>query len=117
MRFKIDENLPQESAEIFIQASHDALTVIDQAMGGGPDSKLAQVCKLEGRALVTLDLDFANIWRYPPAEYSGLVVLRPNIQAKSHVLKLLRSAVNRLASETLSGTLWIVDEAGIRIRA
>jgi predicted nuclease of predicted toxin-antitoxin system len=117
MRFKIDENLPQDSAEILIRASHDALTVNDQAMGGGADSKLAQVCKSEGRALITLDLDFANIWRYPPAEYSGLIVLRPTIQAKSHVLRLLRSAVDRLASEHLPGTLWIVDDAGIRIRA
>jgi predicted nuclease of predicted toxin-antitoxin system len=116
MRFKIDDTLPLESAEILVQAGYDALTVNDQAMGGGPDSKLAEVCKSERGALVTLDLDFANIWQYPPAKYSGLLVLRPVLQTKSHVLTRLRSAAGRLLSEHLPGTLWIVDEAGIRIR-
>jgi hypothetical protein len=92
------------------------VTVIAQRMGGGSDPALAMVCKSEGRALVTLDLDFADIRTYPPAEYPGFVVLRPTSQAQSRVLGLLRLVIDRLASEDLIGNLWVVDEAGIRIR-
>jgi predicted nuclease of predicted toxin-antitoxin system len=116
MRFKIDENLPQESADLLRQASHDAVTVIAQRMGGGPDPNLATVCNSKGRVLVTLDLDFADIRAYPRVEYRGFIVLRPTSQAKSHVLNLLQLAIERLPSEELTGKLWVVDEGGIRIR-
>jgi predicted nuclease of predicted toxin-antitoxin system len=74
------------------------------------------VCKSEGRVLVTLDLDFADIRAYPPTEYPGLVVLRPASPAKSHILRLLQSVIDGPSTEELTGKLWVVDEAGIRIR-
>ncbi len=77
---------------------------------------LAVVCKSEARVLVTLDLDFADIRAYPPAEYSGFVVLRPASHSKPRVERLLKLVISRLASEDLSGKLWVVDDAGIRIR-
>ena len=40
-----------------------------QGLRGGADPTLAEICKRESRALVTLDLDFADIRTYPPAEY------------------------------------------------
>jgi len=36
---------------------------LEQALGGAVDPRIIEVCRLEGRALVTLDLDFANIHR------------------------------------------------------
>jgi predicted nuclease of predicted toxin-antitoxin system len=65
MRFKVDENLPIEVAELLRQHQHDALTVLDQQLGGHPDPDVAQVCLVERRALVTLDLDFSDIRHYP----------------------------------------------------
>ena len=116
MRFKVDENLPEESAELLTRAGHDAVTVISQGMGGGPDANLATVCRSENRALVTLDLDFANVRAYPPTEYPGIVVFRPASQARSRVLRLVRLVCESVAREGLAGKLWIVDETGIRIR-
>lgn len=34
MRFKVDENLPIEVAEMLRQAGHDAATVLEQHLGG-----------------------------------------------------------------------------------
>jgi hypothetical protein len=48
--------------------------------------------------LVTLDLDFANIRAYPPAEYPGIVVLRPNKREKRSVLALVHGNVHVLAN-------------------
>jgi predicted nuclease of predicted toxin-antitoxin system len=116
MRFKTDENLPDEAAELLLTAGHDAITVVAQQMGGGPDPALARVCVAEGRILVTLDLDFADIRVYAPSDHSGFIVLRPATQAKARVLTLLREVLARLPGGGLSGQLWVVDEAGIRIR-
>ena len=47
MKFKTDENLPVEIAELLRQHQHDALTVLDEQPGGQPDPILAAACKAE----------------------------------------------------------------------
>ena len=116
MRFKIDENLPEEAASALREAGHDASTIAAQGMEGDPDPNLASVCQREQRALVTLDVGFADIRTYPPGEHPGLVVLRLNRQDKPHVLSVLEQLLPRLEEEPLAERLWIVDENRLRIR-
>ena len=61
MRFKLDENLPIELAELFRRSGHDAQTVFDEELAGAEDAEIASVCIRERRAIVTLDMDFADI--------------------------------------------------------
>ncbi|MBX2997748.1 MAG: DUF5615 family PIN-like protein [Caldilineaceae bacterium] len=82
MKFKTDENLPGEIALLLRQVGHDALALAEQSMLGSTDSTIAAVYRAEGRAIVTLDVDFADIRSYPPKEYSGIVVLRLSRQDK-----------------------------------
>lgn len=77
MRFKIDENLPVEAAELLVESGHDAWTILDQQMVGERDLQVASVSRDELRALITLDLDFADIRTYPPGDYHGLIARRP----------------------------------------
>ena len=88
MEFKTDENLPSEVCELLRQAGHDAVSVLDQELGGRPDDDIATVCRMEGRALITLDTDFANILAYPPADHHGIVVIRTEDQSKPVVITL-----------------------------
>ncbi|HMO51489.1 MAG TPA: DUF5615 family PIN-like protein [Kiritimatiellia bacterium] len=60
MDFKLDENLPAEACQLLRNAGHDALSVLDQHLGGAPDSHVAAVCLAESRTFITLDTDFAN---------------------------------------------------------
>jgi hypothetical protein len=57
MQFKMDENLHAETADLFRQHGHDAVTVFDEGLQGHADVDIADVCRREQRALVTLDLD------------------------------------------------------------
>ena len=116
MRFKIDENLPVEVADLLRRHSHNALTVTEQQLNGQPDARIAEICRAEQRALVTLDLDFADIRRYPPENSTGIIVLRPATQSISSILQLLRRVLPLLAEQPLMGALWIVDERRVRIR-
>lgn len=72
-QFKIDENLPVEIAELFVNAGHDAKTVNEQQLKGTKDPVLIAVCKSEHRVLVTLDTDFSDIRAYPPQEFAGIL--------------------------------------------
>lgn len=57
MRFKVDENLHPEVADVLRQSGHDALTVYEQGLRGHADGEVAGVCQKEDRAILTLDLD------------------------------------------------------------
>jgi predicted nuclease of predicted toxin-antitoxin system len=115
-KFKVDENLPTEAAELFAGAGHGAVTVGDQRMSGQPDTNVAAVCRREGRAVVTLDLDFADIRAYPPSDYAGIIVLRLARLHKPHVLSVLQRLLPLLDNEPLFGKLWIVEETSVRVR-
>ena len=116
MRFKVDENLPIEVAEILRSAGHDADTVNDEAAGGALDPDIAALVRREARALMTLDLGFADIRSYPPQQYQGLVVLRLARQDKQQILEACTRLVEPLSSEQLAGHLWIVETNRIRVR-
>ena len=115
MKFKVDENLPVEVAELLRRAGYDAATVFDQKLGGEADRTIAAICRLEQRAILTLDLDFADIRTYPPSQYAGLIVLRVKQQDKPFILAIIARIIRLLASEALVGKLWIVDEQRIRM--
>ena len=116
MKFKTDENLPGEVADQLRNAGHDAMTIMDQRMQGDPDSQVATACRNEGRALITLDLDFADIRAYPPADQPEFIVLRPTNQAKPTVMALVDQLLPFLESEPLNGCLWIMQNNRLRIR-
>ena len=116
MRFKIDENLPRDVADLLRQHGYDAMTVFEQGMSGQPDEVVTQTCQREQRALISLDLDFSDIRRYPPENHSGIIVLRPDDQGTNAVLRLMRRILPLLAVEPLVGRLWIISEQRVRIR-
>ncbi|MBF2046526.1 MAG: DUF5615 family PIN-like protein [Elainella sp. C42_A2020_010] len=116
MKFKIDENLPVEIAQLLRDNSYDAVTVLDQALGGQPDPAISEICRQESRILLTLDLDFADIRTYPPADYAGIIVLRTNRQDKQALISLFQTVMPLLQQEQIAQRLWIVEPSQIRIR-
>ena len=66
MKFKVDENLPAE---------------------------IADVCRREGRILVSLDLCSSDIRACPPGDWPGFMVLRLWRRNKPRVLGAFRKAL------------------------
>jgi predicted nuclease of predicted toxin-antitoxin system len=116
VKFKLDENLSPSLLAMFVDAGHDAHSVVQQSLGGQSDERVIDVCRHENRALITLDLDFSNILAYPPANFRGIVVLRLADQAHLTVKSAVQRVLDLLPQEPVAGTLWIVEERRIRIR-
>ncbi len=114
--FKLDENLPVEAAILLRSAGHDAVTALEQQMGGKPDGQIAKASLSENRAIITLDLDFADIRVYPPSQHHGIIVLRLGRQDKEIIQSVLRRALDAMKAEPLEGRPWVVGERRIRIR-
>jgi len=115
MRFKVDESLHAEIADMLRKRGYDALTVFDQGIRGHSDRHIADLSRSEGRVLLSLDLDFSNILMFPPERYPGLIVLRLRRKSRSAVREVITRVIDRFDKEPLTGRLWVVDEHRIRI--
>jgi len=115
MRLKLDENVDARLALLLRQAGHETTTVRDQGLRGIEDPELYKHCSSEAYTLVTLDLDFSNVLRFPPERTPGLVVLRGPDDLFPTVRILVQTLVDALTSDTPSGRLWIVESGRVRI--
>lgn len=103
MKFKLDENLSPSLSVAFAAAGREAHSIVQQSLGGENDERVVEICAREGRALVTLDLDLAQIPQYPPANYLGIVVLRLANQSHLNVERAAASMLELLSRERLTG--------------
>jgi predicted nuclease of predicted toxin-antitoxin system len=117
MRFKVDENLPEELAQLFRDSGWEAMTVAEQQLGGSIDPEIRDVCDSEDRILVTFDRGFSNIRAYPPELHPGYIVFRLGSQDKAHVLAVSKRLIAALHQRELRHELWIVEDNRIRIRS
>jgi predicted nuclease of predicted toxin-antitoxin system len=116
LNFKIDENLPAECAALLREAGFGADTVAEENLAGADDSAIARSVRAEGRVLITLDLDFANIRAYPPSAQPGIIALRLKRQDKRAVIGLVRRIISAMKTRLPAGDLWIVEPDRIRFR-
>ena len=82
-----------------------------------PPPRCAAKTRDEGRVLLTLDPDFANIHSYPPAQHPGIIVLRLKSQDKLTVIAFVRRIAAALDRRSPAGELWIVEPDRIRFRS
>jgi predicted nuclease of predicted toxin-antitoxin system len=115
MEFKLDENLHPDGAQFLSDHGHDACTVKSEGLKGQGDDEIAAVCRAEGRVLITIDLDFADVRHYPPHEFAGIIVLRIHNESRSRVITVLNRLLDLFSREPLVGCLWIFDDYRVRI--
>jgi len=116
MKFKLDENFGRRTHQIFLAGGHDLLTVRDQELQSCSDEQLYKVCCSEQRCLVTLDLDFADVTRFPPEKSEGIIVIRvPKNPSLTLLEQLIRQFLQSLTQMSVGNNLWIVEVGRVRI--
>ena len=116
MKFKLDENFGTRTQRIFESAEHDVHTVHQELLQGSPDQRLYEICCHEQRCLVTLDLDFADVTRFPPQQAGGIVVIRvPRNPSISLLETLVKQFLQTAKQMSVAQRLWIVEVGRIRI--
>jgi predicted nuclease of predicted toxin-antitoxin system len=116
MKFGLDENLGPSVRQLFLDAGHDCSTVLEQKLSGAADPIVAAVCHEEGRFLVTLDTDFANPMRFPPANTAGVAVLRPgDDKSRAPLRSTVQTFLRFVESQSVASRLVVVDPLRVRI--
>jgi len=116
MRIKVDEDLPRATVQMLRDRGHEAVSVIEQGMGGWKDPVLWQAIQSEQRFLVTADKGFADIRSYPPESHAGVLLLRPDEDGIQPVIELLERVLANYDLKALARTVTVVTPRGIRIR-
>lgn len=86
-------------------------------MGQADDVEIAAYAQAHRLVLLTEDWGFADIRRYPPAQYSGIVVFETADNSIDEKLEGLRNLLARPeVIDSLSGRLAVVTPSRIRVR-
>lgn len=116
MRLKLDENLGRGLVGLLADGGHDVDTVVDEGLAGADDDAVAQAARREQRMLVSLDVDFADIARFPPGSHPGIVVVRVTELRPSLIRAALSGLLARHRLDDLTGCTVIAQLGAVRIR-
>jgi predicted nuclease of predicted toxin-antitoxin system len=116
MKFKLDENLPQELAEDLVRLGYETDTVFSEGLVGADDPTVIRAARASGRILMTLDKGIASLLQYPVHEHAGVVLFRPDMSGRRSVLAFVRSRLESLMEMEFAGRLTVVGPTRIRVR-
>jgi predicted nuclease of predicted toxin-antitoxin system len=110
--------MPRLAIGALANLGHQVEFAKDIGLSNDFDMVIAAHAQTTQAALVTRDLDFADVRNYPPEEYFGIVVVRvPDEALALDIANLLkRFAGNPEFTDNLSGKLAIVEENRVRFR-
>jgi predicted nuclease of predicted toxin-antitoxin system len=117
MKLKLDENLSHHLKPVLTEFGHDVLTAADEKLLSRPDTEIASAAKKEKRMLLTLDIEFADLRKYPPGSHPGVILFRPLSLSPLSVNAFIADFIRRSELEKLAGCIAVVDPVHVRIRS
>jgi predicted nuclease of predicted toxin-antitoxin system len=116
MKFKIDECLGPAAKQLIEAAGYDVMTVHEQQLSGSGDDRIYEVCRDEGRVLITLDHDFGHTLCYPPEVTAGIVAVEcMGRLTPTMISKRIEEFLALNATRPVDRELWIVEPGRVRI--
>jgi predicted nuclease of predicted toxin-antitoxin system len=116
MKIKLDENLPEELADLLASNHHDVHTVRGEALAGRDDQTVFAAAGAEKRVLITQDLDFSDVRRFKPGSHPGIVLVRLHDPSRRRLIERFRQIVATEAIESWIGCFVVISDRKLRIR-
>lgn len=113
----VDEDLPRSLVPRLARAGIGATDVRDAGFRGASDDEVLRYAVAEHLTLMTADVGFGNILRFPLGSHSGIVLARfPSDMPAPVVVSRLVSALTALTAEEVTGNLVIIEPGRTRLR-
>jgi predicted nuclease of predicted toxin-antitoxin system len=117
VRFLVDADLPRSLARHLRAAGLQVEDVRDIGLRKSPDDDIFTYAVSHDLALISGDVDFGNILRFPLGSHHGLIVTRfPNEVPTATLNAAILQAVQSLSEEDITGNLIIIEPGRIRLR-
>ena len=116
MKIKLDENISRRLKHHLQKEGHSVFTAEDEDLLGKSDIDVGAVAKSEGLILFTLDLEFADLRKFPPGTHPGIILFRPQSMGPLATNRFILNFVKETDIAPLSGCTVVVDPSRVRIR-
>ncbi len=117
MKFFLDANMPYSASGVFEKLDLEAMHARDVGLSQASDDEVMDYAVKNKSILVTKDLGFANITRFPVESHYGVVVLRLPYYFKAHQLvNVLRDFLSSVDVKLLVKSIAIIKLGRYRIR-
>lgn len=114
MKLKLDENLPVGLAGRLKDLGHDLQIVHDEGLEGHEDEEIWEAAQKESRFLLTQDLDFSDLRRFPGA-HNGILLIRLRSPNRRDLINRVAGLFEENDPETWARCFVIVTERKIRV--
>ncbi|HZX35894.1 MAG TPA: DUF5615 family PIN-like protein [Thermodesulfobacteriota bacterium] len=117
LKILLDENLSRSTAKTLRQNGFEVLEVRDCGLRGKSDEEIFDFAKKEKAVILTGDIGFGNVLRFPLGVHHGIFVVHfPTEVSLYEINRQIMAAFNGLSKEDFSGNLIILEPGKIRIR-
>jgi len=116
MKLKIDENLSRHLKGLLSCLGHDVVSAADEGLLSRPDTVIAAAARSEGRLLLTLDVEFGNLTKYPPGSHPGIILFRPRTLGPIADNEFIEGFFLYTPVDSLAGCVVVVDPWRTRVR-
>jgi predicted nuclease of predicted toxin-antitoxin system len=116
MSVLVDHNVPCKYVRWLQDWGYNASPLADHVPPDSTDPDVIALAQALDAVLLTADLDFANIFDYPPGNYAGIVVMRYEAANETALAHTLQQVMNDLYRDGLRGVLVIVTPSHYRVR-
>ena len=117
MKFLLDANMPRSALAALRNFGHVVDHVREIGLGDATDDRIAASALAFEAVLVSRDLDFADVRRFPPEVTQGILVLRlPDDTRSDEVSAVLSQFLGSALLVRLPGHLVILEGDRVRFR-
>ncbi len=116
MKMLADENLFEPIIDYLESIGHDVASIRDSGLSGISDDEVYKRACKDKQVIITMDKDFSKIFRFPPENCGGIVVLKIYKRTVDDTLLLFKKFYEAMQEKDILGNLVIVTAEGVRIR-
>lgn len=116
MKLLLDMGLSPRTAVFLREKGHDAAHLWEERLSRMSDEAVAQKAALEGRTLVTFDLDFSRILALQRASTPSMILFRLQEFTTDQVNRVLVRLLEQYEEELVKGAIIVVDPDRVRSR-
>lgn len=114
--FLVDENLPRPMSAALRASGYSAEHVFEAGLLGQPDPDIFAYAQAHQRTIISGDMDFVNITRFPPP-HAGIIIVRlPNSASTPERIQEVLGVLSQLSGQILADTLVAVQQGRFHVR-
>lgn len=114
MNFLTDENVSPKIVRALREAGHDVFDIKEAGLQGVADNIIIKRARRLKRIIVSEDLDFGNLQRYPLSKHPGTILMHFQNMQPQLLSKHLLSFLKTTNQNSLTKAIVVLEEGGLK---